>query len=148
MNGQFTVFWAEEWETPDILKGPSCPRTGVMVKLSTSFSTALNGCSKALTVCTVLQKRRHQQTSLKCLFPQLKLQNPQKQQTHAHSFFLELTHLMVCPLSFNVSLAFGSSGSSAQDQDSCLNPTFSPLAITLLTDPHTVPISLRSMSVH
>jgi len=52
------MFWAEERETPDILKGPSCPRTGVMVELSTSFSTALNGCSKALTVCTVLRKER------------------------------------------------------------------------------------------
>lgn len=58
VNGQFIVFWAEERETSDILKGPSCPRTGVMVELSTSFSTALNGCSKALTVCTVLQKEQ------------------------------------------------------------------------------------------
>lgn len=58
VNGQCRVFWAEERESPDILKGPSCPRTGVMVELSTSFSTALNGCSKALTVCTVLQKER------------------------------------------------------------------------------------------
>lgn len=56
VNGLFSVFWAEKRETPDILKGSSCPRTGVMVELSTSFSTALNGCSKALTICTVLQK--------------------------------------------------------------------------------------------
>lgn len=67
VNGQFSVFWAEERKTPDILKGPSCPRTGVMVELSTSFSTALNGCSKALTVCTVLQKERHNQICLKIL---------------------------------------------------------------------------------
>lgn len=52
------VFWAEKRETSDILKGPSCPCAGVMVELSTSFSTALNGCSKALTVCTVLQREK------------------------------------------------------------------------------------------
>lgn len=56
VNSQIMVFWAEKRETSDILKGPSCPCAGVMVELSTSFSTALNGCSKALTVCTVLQR--------------------------------------------------------------------------------------------
>lgn len=59
VNGLFSVFWAEKRETPDILKGSSCPRTGVMVELSTSFSTALNGCSKALTICTVLRKEQN-----------------------------------------------------------------------------------------
>lgn len=58
VNSQFMVFWAEKRETSDILKGPSCPCAGVMVELSTSFSTALNGCSKALTVCTVLQREK------------------------------------------------------------------------------------------
>ena len=57
MDGQLDVVRTEEGQTPDVLMGPSRPGTGVMVELSTSFRTALYGCSKALTVCTVLVKR-------------------------------------------------------------------------------------------
>lgn len=79
VNGQFYVFWAVERETPEILKCPSCPCTGVMVKLSTSFSTALNGCSKALTVCTVLRKEKHPTISCRFFSAQKKVKKQFKQ---------------------------------------------------------------------
>lgn len=59
VDGQLDVVRAEEGQTPDVLMSPSRPGTGVMVELSASFSTALDGCSKALTVCTVLVRGKN-----------------------------------------------------------------------------------------
>ena len=67
------MIWTEEGETPDILKSPSRPRAGVMVQSSTSFSTALDGGSKALTVSTVLEKGETRESNVFILNKNIKL---------------------------------------------------------------------------
>lgn len=53
-DGQLNVLCAQDRAPPEVLKGAGGPRAGVMVRAITPLLTALDGCSKALTICTML----------------------------------------------------------------------------------------------
>lgn len=53
-DGQLDMLYAQDRTPPEVLIGASGPRAGVMVRAITPLLTALDGCSKALTICTML----------------------------------------------------------------------------------------------
>lgn len=57
-DGMLDVVRAQDGALPEVLKGSGSPRTRIMVRAVTPLLTALNGCSKALTICTMLHRER------------------------------------------------------------------------------------------
>lgn len=55
-DGELDVVHTQDGALPEVLEGSGSPRTRIMVRAVTTLLTALNGCSKALTICTMLHR--------------------------------------------------------------------------------------------